>query len=73
MQINKRITQLKDDVEKFEDELRKRQEVISRTQAEMGQITEAILTRRGGIMELEKLEKECNESDPCEDRKLREK
>ena len=55
MEHEKRIKELETETEQFNVEALKRQQHIQQAQFELQQINEAILTRRGGIIELQKL------------------
>ena len=55
MKHEERIKELETEIEQFNVEALKRQQQIQQSQFELQQINEAILTRRGGIIELQKL------------------
>ena len=55
MNYKERIVKLEKEIEQFDYERLKRQEQAQQAQFELQQINEAILTRRGGIIELRKL------------------
>jgi len=56
MKANERIKQLETEIIEFDQEVIKRQNQIQGLQNEIKQLIEGILTRRGGIIELKKLE-----------------
>lgn len=55
MSEEKRIKELENEIDAFNVEALKRQQQTQELQIELQQINEAILTRRGGIIELQKL------------------